>query len=183
MIWVCSDWHFNHNQSFIWEARGFHSIEEMNRSIVRKHNMLVSEQDDVYVLGDLCLGGAEKLDENRKLISSMSGRLHIIAGNHDTAKRLEMYKILSNVIEVAYALPLKYKKYNFWLSHYPTLTSNYGSGEPLKTRVINICGHSHSTEPFSDIEKGLIYHCEMDAHNCYPCNLDDIIEEIRGVIF
>lgn len=155
----------------------------MNKAIVERHNSLVAEDDDVYVLGDLCLGGAESLDKNRKLISAMNGKLHIVAGNHDTSKRLEMYRTLPNVIEIAYALPLKYRKYNFWLSHYPTLTSNYDSEEPLRARVINVCGHAHTTEHFSDIEKGLIYHCEMDAHNCYPCNLDDIIEEIRSVIY
>ena len=70
----------------------------------------------------------------------------------------------------------------FYLSHYPTLTSNLDSNEPLKARVINLCGHSHTQDRWADWDKGLIYHVEMDAHNCYPVLLDDIIEEIKNKV-
>ena len=29
MIWLTSDWHFNHNREFIYKARGFDSVEAM----------------------------------------------------------------------------------------------------------------------------------------------------------
>ena len=66
MIWITSDWHFNHDQEFVWEARGFDSVEDMNAEIVKRHNSLVQSDDDVYVLGDLCMSG--KLEENKALI-------------------------------------------------------------------------------------------------------------------
>ena len=49
MIWLCSDWHFWHNREFIWGPRRFNSIEEMNETIVDRHNSLVLPEDDVYV--------------------------------------------------------------------------------------------------------------------------------------
>ena len=35
-------------------------------------------------------------------------------------------------------------------------------------------------DKFVDIDKGAIYHCEMDAHNCYPILLDDVIADIKN---
>ena len=32
MIWLCSDWHLNHNKEFIWKARGFESVAQMNEA-------------------------------------------------------------------------------------------------------------------------------------------------------
>jgi calcineurin-like phosphoesterase family protein len=45
--------------------------------------------------------------------------------------------------------------------------------------VINLCGHTHTTDRWSDFDKGLIYHVDVDAHDMKPTLLDDIIEEIK----
>ena len=42
-----------------------------------------------------------------------------------------------------------------------------------------MCGHQHSKNKFSDMDKGLIYHCEVDAHNCYPVLIDNIIKDME----
>ena len=73
---------------------------------------------------------------------------------------------------------IKYKKYNFLLSHHPTLTSNMDEDKPIKARIINLCGHYHTTDRFIEMNKGLCYHVDMDAHNCRPCLLDDVIEQV-----
>lgn len=78
MIFLTSDWHFNHSKEFIYKPRGFDSAEEMNSALVERHNSLVTSEDDVYILGDLCLGGAESLEKSRELISSMNGKLHVV---------------------------------------------------------------------------------------------------------
>lgn len=177
-IWITSDWHFNHSKDFIYQARGFQTIEEMNTEIVKRHNEVVASDDDVYVLGDLCM--STDLDGNKQLIESLNGKMHILFGNHDTSNRIEMYKTCSNVIEIrGYATMLKYKKYNFFLSHFPSLTANYDSDKPLKAQVPNICGHTHANSWDIDIDKGIIFHAEVDANNCYPWNIDDIIEKLK----
>ena len=71
------------------------------------------------------------------------------------------------------------RKYHFYLSHYPTLTANLDDSKPLRARTINLCGHSHATDPFADWEKGCIYHCEVDAHNGFPVSLDTIIKDMK----
>ena len=176
MIWVCSDWHFSHDKDFVWKARGFNSIAEMNEEIIKRHNSVVAEDDDVYVLGDLCMSG--NLAENKHYIQRLNGRLHIVYGNHCTDNRKAMYELCDNVVEICgYATILRYKKYSFFLSHYPTCVGNYDDNERgLKGRMLNICGHLHTTNEFEGFNNGqLSYHVEMDAHDCYPTSIEEII--------
>jgi calcineurin-like phosphoesterase family protein len=176
MIYVTSDLHFNHDKFFLYAPRDFKSVEEMNKYIVNRWNDTITDEDDVYILGDLMLNDN---DTGMELLRSLNGKLHIIYGNHDTPTRQELYNELENVVEAGYATAFKYRHYNFYLSHYPTLCSNYDIDKPLKARVINLCGHTHTEDKFADMDKGLIYHCEMDAHNCCPVLLDDIIWDIK----
>ena len=177
MIYITSDLHLNHNKFFCYIPRGFQSVEEMNNAIVKRWNAVITDEDDVYILGDLMLND---IDGGMELLENLNGRLHIIFGNHDTGTRQELYKEARNVVEICgYATVIKYKKYVFYLSHYPTLTSNYDVDKPLKARVINLCGHSHTEDRFADMDKGLIYHCDLDAHNCEPVLIDDVIWDIK----
>lgn len=173
--------HFNHNKDFIYEARGFQTVEEMNVEIIKRHNEVVAPEDTVYVLGDLCMG--TEIERNKQLIESLNGNLKIILGNHDSENRIKMYAECANVIKVCgYATMLKYRKYNFYLSHFASLTDNYTDGKSLKTKMPCICGHTHTTNFATDMDKGLIFHCEVDTNNCYPWNIDDIIEKLKGVV-
>ena len=179
-IWLTSDWHFLHNREFIFSPRGFKNVEEMNSEIVRRHNELVAPDDDVYVLGDLSLGGGgdEVLVQAKKLIESLNGRIHIVLGNHDTPKRIEMYMSCKNVVNPPkYADMLHYQGYHFYLSHFPTITSNLEK-ETLKQCTINLYAHTHQKKNFYE---GIpyLYHVGMDSHNCYPVLLDDAIEEMK----
>ena len=47
--------------------------------------------------------------------------------------------------------------------------------------TLNLFGHTHQKEHF--FENNLwMYNVAMDAHNCYPCNLNDIIQEMKEKI-
>ena len=181
MIYMTSDFHFNHSKEFIYGPRGFESSEEMNAVIVQNFDKVLRPDDTLYVLGDLCLGGSseENAERNKKLIESINGNLKVILGNHDTLKRIELYKSCRNIEVVGYADMMKYGKYHFYLSHYPTLTSNWDADKPLKKRVINVCGHSHTKNRWQDWDKGPIYHVELDAHANFPVSIEQIIEELR----
>jgi calcineurin-like phosphoesterase family protein len=178
-IFLCSDWHFNHNREFIYHPRGFENVEEMNAAIVSRHNERVDPGDEVYILGDLCLGGgdAEVMKKNMKLIESMNGNLHIILGNHDTPARIKMYALCKNVVDIKYADMIHYRGYHFYLSHFPALTANLEK-ETLKQCTCNLYGHTHQQSNFYN-EIPYLYHVGMDSHNCYPILLDDAIEEMK----
>lgn len=180
-IFISSDYHFNHDREFIWKARGFKSVDEMNETIIANHNAVVAPEDDVYLLGDLALGGGgpDVLAKNKALIERLNGKLHVIWGNHDTPSREKMYVECKNVCYnfIPRAETLNYKGYHFYLSHFPTLTSNLEK-ESLKQCTLNLFGHTHQETNFY---QGLsfLYHVGVDSHNCYPVLLDNIIEDMK----
>lgn len=179
-IYLTSDLHFNHNREFIWKARGFTSVQEMNEEIIKRHNALVRPDDDVYILGDSSLGGGDEqiLATNKALIEQLNGKLHIIRGNHDTDRRVAMYASCKNVVgSILYADMIHYKGYHFYLSHFPTLTGNLEK-ESLKQCTCNLFGHTHQTTNFH-MDMPYMYHVGVDSHDCKPVLLDDIIKEME----
>jgi calcineurin-like phosphoesterase family protein len=182
MIYFTSDLHLGHDQEFIWGARGFNSVAEMNEKIITRWNSRITKDDDVYVLGDLVMGGVE----NVELLKQLNGKIHIIYGNHDGLKKREGYAELENVVECGWANMIKYKKYNFYLSHYPTITDNEDIGEIVSPKecVINLFGHTHQFDDFYDTNDGYnfrMYHVGVDSHDCFPVPIDEVIEEIKIV--
>lgn len=177
MNWFTSDLHFCHNQGFLYQSRGFDSIYDMNETIVKNFNEVVSWDDDLYILGDCMLNDNE---EGMKLLRRLPGHLHILRGNHDTDTRVMMYVLDPRITYHGYAVVIKEKGYHFYLSHYPTITNNFNEDKPLKAKIINLCGHTHTQDKFKDMDKGICYHVELDAHNNYPVNTETIINDIKG---
>lgn len=176
-IWLSSDWHFGHDREFIWRPRGFSSVSEHDDELIERHNSMVDEEDDVYILGDLTLGNIE---HGKKCIQHMKGKLHIILGNHCTLNRQAMYHDCENVVDMKYADMLKYKGYHFFMCHFPTLTGNL-ERESLKQVTCNLFGHTHSKEKFyQDIP--YLYNVAVDAHDCYPVSLDEVIEDMEAKV-
>lgn len=118
-------------------------------------------------------------EEGVCLLKQLNGHIHIICGNHCTDTRRALYESCYNVVEVVDAKRLKYNGYSFFLSHYPCLCANHDDGLPLKKQCVSLCGHSHYRNPFQDMDKGLIYHCELDCSNNFPIEIDKIIENIE----
>lgn len=175
-IFVSSDLHFGHDKEFIWKARGFNSIEEHDEAIISNFNDTVGKDDTLILLGDCMLGNS---DEMIKKFHQLPANIWLVYGNHDTDVRKKLYEASWNVDRIlGYAYVLKYDKFQLYLSHYPTLTDNFNDENKfLRQQVINLCGHSHTKDRWADIDKGLIYHCEVDAHDMKPVLLDDIINE------
>jgi calcineurin-like phosphoesterase family protein len=82
---VISDHHLGHTNS--WEKfkledgsplRPFSSNEEMNETMIERHNAKVKEQDTVYFLGDVVIN-----KKYLELVKRMNGRKILIRGNHD----------------------------------------------------------------------------------------------------
>lgn len=173
-IFITSDLHLGHDREFIWGARGYKDVHEMNEHIIKNICEVVKTDDELYILGDLILGDIE---EGKKFLKRIPGNVHIILGNHDSDKKREFYESLG--WDCQWGLMKKINGYSVFMSHWPTLTVNFGL-KPLKREVINLCGHHHSTNPFSTMEKekSICYHVELDAHNNYPIEFNKIIQAI-----
>ena len=59
-VFLSSDTHFNHQRGFVYEPRGFSSVEEINEEIIRRWNEKVGKSDMVFHLGDVMLGDNQK---------------------------------------------------------------------------------------------------------------------------
>lgn len=181
MIYFTSDTHFCHNKPFLYEPRGFKSIEEHDETIVRNWNSIVKPEDEVYHLGDVMLIDNEK---GIKYLKSLNGKIHLILGNHCTNTRIELYKQCPNIVSIDYVKEIKIGKNYFWLCHYPTITANYDDNKPWAKHLINIYGHTHQTEKFyrtketSEINPYMYCVC-LDAHNNRPVSIDEILLDIK----
>lgn len=173
MIYFTADLHLGHNKDFIYKERGFDNISSHDTAILKNWNSVVTPDDIVYVLGDLMLG-----DDSigMSILEQLNGSIYIILGNHDTDSRAALYETLPQVSDISFANRIRYKGYTFFLSHYPMCTG--GGDKELKKAIINLCGHNHTKNRFKDMDKGLIYHVEVDCHNMQLISIDDIIEEI-----
>lgn len=174
-VWFTSDWHFYHDREFLYKPRGFNSIYEMNDAIISRHNEVVQPEDDVYVLGDCILNDN---DAGIRAIKQLKGQLHIVRGNHDTNTRMDLYDKCWNIVEITEGQHFKWNGYHFYLNHYPTITSNLEKDSILKHHLINLYGHTHQKTNFYN-EIPFMYHVGMDSHNCYPINIEIIIEDIK----
>ena len=174
-LFFTSDTHFCHNVSFLYEPRGFSSIEEHDEAIVENWNRVVKPEDRVIHLGDVMLNDNEKGIE---YIKRLNGEICIVWGNHCTDARKELLSTLPNVIILGYAHVFKYKKFSIYLSHYPTLTANYDDRH-LSQHVINLHGHTHQQANFLYPNNPFMYHVGVDSHNCTPVHIDEVMTDIR----
>lgn len=173
MIYFTSDLHLGHSKSFIYEARGFPSIEKHDETIIQNWNNIITAEDDVYILGDLMLNDNE---HGIECLRQLNGHLHFVIGNHDVSTRIKLYEE-AGLINEGYATVIKYRKYYFYLSHYPTVTTN-GKVESLHQVTLNLSGHTHSPQRFYD-EIPFLFNVSLDANYNTPISLDEIIELMK----
>lgn len=172
-IYVTSDLHFNHDREFIYGPRGFKNITEMNETLIKNWNEVISSEDDIYVLGDFFLG----TDKNyiHEVLSKLNGKIHLVFGNHDTAAKIREYTNNSLVIVEGYAAQITYKKRQFYMSHYPTLTASLESN-PSQV-VFNLFGHTHSKDKFYE-DRPYMYNVAIDANDNKPVSIEEINKRI-----
>lgn len=174
-IFLTSDTHFGHDREFLWGPRGFTNSQEHDEAVIKNWNETVSPDDIVYHLGDLMLGDNA---HGIECVKRLNGHIKLIRGNHDTDARWKLYGTLPNVELIGWADVIKYKKYNFYLSHHPTLTSNLEKAPHLRMHLINLYGHTHQMGKFYQ-DMPYMFHVGLDSNNNRPILLDDAIELMK----
>ena len=176
-IFFTSDTHFNHDREFVYSPRGFKTIQEMNGTLVKNWNETVGNDDDIYVLGDFFLG----TDFNciQEVLNKLNGRIHLVTGNHDTPSKITEYTSWNNIVEIADALRIRYKKREFFLCHYPVLTASLEQ-DPNKA-VINLFGHTHSKDKFYE-DRPYMYNVAVDANDNKPVEIEEILTAFNNKV-
>ncbi len=120
MIFYTADLHF-HYEPFL-PSRPFGSVEEMDRVLIARWNAAVSEDDTVYVVGDV--------GYNRGLVpgdalARLRGHKHLIRGNHDTGfeNAGELYRYFETVTDFN---EIDDGETHILLCHYPMLYHKRG---------------------------------------------------------
>lgn len=117
-------------------------------------------------------------EHGKACVTRLNGHIKLIRGNHDSNKRWdEVYADLPNVERIGWTDVIHYRKYHFYLSHFPTLTGNLEK-ESLHQMTLNLHGHTHSKEKFYE-DRPYMYNVALDAHHNTPVLLDNIIEDMR----
>src|ERR1035437_264782 len=80
MIYFTGDTHFGHANIITHCNRPFLSIQEMDQAIINKWRERVTNNDTVYILGDMFFVGRVDYSDYLKMLPE---KKHLIIGNHD----------------------------------------------------------------------------------------------------
>lgn len=80
MNYYLADTHLGHQNILRLNNRPFPSIKEMDETIIKNCNEMVSNTDELYIVGDLCYKSGKNPVEYLK---KLNGKKHLITGNHD----------------------------------------------------------------------------------------------------
>lgn len=89
-LWFTSDLHFFHSNIIEYCNRpwrregGAPDPDAMNEGIIANWNSVVRWDDDVFIIGDVAMGGKRRADELARILARLNGVLHLVPGNHDT---------------------------------------------------------------------------------------------------
>ena len=168
MIFYTADLHF-HYKPFL-PGRPFSSVEEMDEAIIRLWNETVTDEDTVYVVGDVGYNGGYVPGD---ALGRLQGRKHLIRGNHDTGfenapKLFDYFETVTDFNEIDDG------ETHILLCHYPILYRKQG---------YMIHGHLHQARgPEYDILRQMprMLNAGVDVNFYRPVTLAQLLENNRA---
>jgi calcineurin-like phosphoesterase family protein len=133
-IFFISDTHFGHENVIKMEKLNFKTIEEMNEHIIEKWNMKVSNEDIIYIIGDMFYKCSTETIIN--ILDRLNGKKHLIIGNHDESwlSKINYKKYFVEEPSITKIITVEQRKY--LLCHYPMISFNLSG-------YTEIYGHIH----------------------------------------
>lgn len=158
-----SDTHFGHKNIIEYCNRPFEDVNHMNEELIRRWNEVVQPNDDVWHLGDFCMGGTRPKD----WLPRLNGNVHLIRGNHDPHVYDQGFASVQNYKE------LKIQGKKICLLHYPMRSWN-GSHRGSW----HLFGHVHGTMTVAHGRKGvkdaMAIDAGVDCHEYTPVSFDQV---------
>ena len=173
MIYYISDLHFGHRNVIGMDQRPFETIEEMDETIITRWNERVTDEDDVYIVGDFAYRNGYTADW---YLRRLRGRKHLIVGNHDYLT-LQSEKAVGLVESVEKMQFIQDDGRNVLMCHYP-VAEWYGK----RYGGYHVHGHVHNRrddvyEFMSRYDRALNAGCMLTDYR--PATLDELMEHNR----
>lgn len=159
-IFLTADLHLGHKNIIKYENRPFINIDMMHETIIKNWNNVITNNDKVYILGDLTFTNKEK---TKNIIEQLNGKIYLIKGNHDV-KPNQWYRDCG--ITEIYDYPILYNEY-FIFCHEPMYVNN-------NAPYAMIHGHVHSSLAYSTFTPRSCC-VSMERWNYTPVNFNIIL--------
>lgn len=170
MKFYIADLHLGHANIIKLSNRPFASVEKMDINIIKNWNSVVTNQDDVYIVGDISF----KAKNIEQYLEQLNGRKHLIVGNHDKPI-LKNSSLRKYFVEIRDILTVEDNGQKIVLCHYPMVEwDGYYRG------VLHFYGHIHNNmnndtnKYISSIENA--YNVGVDNIGFFPRTLDEILK-------
>lgn len=137
-----ADTHFGHKNILKFDSRPFNSIEEHDAELMRRWNSVVTNDDNIWILGDFCW----KTREPVSLLENLNGRKHLVLGNHDHFLNGTTEKYFWSIQEMATVYE---GGYQVFMSHYPIPWFPFHRRE----KGVHLYGHVHITPEEQFVEE------------------------------
>ena len=159
---------FNEEFDKIYNEYYDFAINEFNENLIKRWNKVVSNNDLVYILGDIALNYKD-ISEVNSLISRLNGDKVLIVGNHDkyTLQNKKFNRDLFK--EIAEYKDITYQTKKIALCHFPIQRFNRQD-----VGGMHLYGHIHSTKLLNNIPHA--YNVGIDVNNYEPVNIKHFIE-------
>ena len=169
MNYYIADTHFGHDNIRRLSNRPFNNVEEMDETIIQNWNNKVTNDDDVYILGDF----SHKSEDPIAYLKRLNGKKHLIVGNHDN-RLLKNPACKKYFVEIADMKMVDDNGTQIVLCHYPLVEWN-----GYYRNVLHFYGHVHNTyhnettRYARDMKNA--YNVGVDVIGLAPCTLNEII--------
>lgn len=152
-VFFAADTHFDDASIIRYENRPFENAAAMNEAIIENWNNVVSEDDEVFLVGDV---------GNTSYVEKLNGIKYLIKGNHDTLPDEEYIK--SGFVKV-YDYPIIFN--DFWIvSHEPLYVNQ-------NMPYANIFGHVHGNPAYKTVSDRS-YCVSLDRTSFSPISFGEI---------
>lgn len=164
---VIGDLHYFDENIRRFEGRPWHSVKEMNATLLFNWNSVVDKDDKVWVLGDFFDFTNCTEEEAVEILKKLNGTIILVAGNHDL-EHINFYK--EHGVEVI-EYPVVYK--GFWiLSHEPMYVT-------INAPYANVFAHVHNNPMYNTVSPRS-YCVSAERIGYTPILLSEVIQEVRA---